>query len=172
MRADVQLDKDVLRAATRAVFAESSVDAPLEKIAERSGIDVHTIQSHFINRAALIAFALEEELDSYASAIAHLRGEHKAGVALTLWTQRYVEFLLATRGLAACLSASTADDDGLAFYFEKRLGTALQALLDEAFEAGEMQATQAPHLLLAVAGGSAVWPARLAPRKPVAWLPC
>ena len=148
LRADAIRNIDTLLQAAKAVFATSSVDAPMREIAERAGVGVGTIYRHFPQRADLVAAVFRHEVDACADAAALLAAEHAPGEALDRWMQRYVDFIVAKRGLAAALHSGAAAFETLPAYFDKRLEPALQGLLDGAVAAGEIQFGANPHDLL------------------------
>jgi len=153
MRADKQRNLDLLVQSARDVFATSGVDAPMREIAEKAGVGVGTIYRHFPQRADLIAAVFRHEVDACADAAVQLRKEYGPADALEHWMQRYVDFILAKRGLAASLHSGEAAFETLPAYFDSRFEPALQSLLDAAVAAGEVRADARPYdLLRAVAG--------------------
>lgn len=152
-RADAQRNLGVVVQAARDVFAASGVDAPMRDIAAKAGVGVGTLYRHFPQRADLIAAVFRHEVDACADAAARLLHEHAPGEALDRWMQRYVDFILAKRGLAGSLYAGGPAFETLPAYFNSRFEPALQSLLDAAAAAGEIQAGARAHgLLRAVAG--------------------
>lgn len=148
LRADAVRNIDTLLETAKAVFATSGVDAPMREIAEQAGVGVGTIYRHFPQRADLVAAVFRHEVDACADAAAHLAAEHAPGEALDRWMQRYVDFIVAKRGLAAALYSGAPAFQSLPAYFDKRLEPALQGLLDGAIAAGELRADANPHDLL------------------------
>ncbi len=148
LRVDAQRNLDVLIQAAREVFATSGVDAPMREIAGRAGVGVGTIYRHFPQRADLIAAVFRREVDACADAAPRLLRAHAPGEALDRWMQRYVDFIVAKRGLAAALHAGGPAFETLPAYFDSRLEPALQSLLDAAAAAGELRADARPYDLL------------------------
>jgi AcrR family transcriptional regulator len=148
VRADGQRNLEAVIRAARAVFAASGVEAPMRSIAEEAGVGVGTIYRHFPQRGDLIAAVFRHEVDACADATERLAKEHGPGDALDLWMQRYVDFIVAKRGLAAALHSGDAAFKTLPAYFDKRLEPALQGLLDTAMAAGEIRSDVEPHDLL------------------------
>lgn len=153
MRADKQKNLDLLLQTARDVFAVSGVDAPMREIAEKAGVGIGTIYRHFPQRAELIAAVFRHEVNACANAAPLLLGQHGPADALDRWMQRYVDFILAKRGLAAALHSGEAAFESLPAYFDSRFEPALQLLLDAAVAAGEVRPDAKPYdLLRAVAG--------------------
>lgn len=153
LRADAQRNLDQLVQTARDVFASSGVDVPMREIAEKAGVGVGTIYRHFPQRADLIAAVFRHEVDACADAASLLLSKYTPGDALDRWMQRYVDFIVAKRGLAAALHAGGPAFETLPAYFDSRLEPALQSLLDAAVAVGELRADARPHdLLRAVAG--------------------
>lgn len=147
-RADALRNIDTVVQAARDAFAELGVDAPMRHIAQKAGVGVGTIYRHFPQRADLIAAVFRHEVDACADAAAVFLQQHRPGEALDRWMQRYVDFIVAKRGLAASLYAGGAAFESLPAYFDSRFEPALQSLLDAAVHAGELQAGADPRDLL------------------------
>jgi AcrR family transcriptional regulator len=148
LRADAQRNLDTVLEAARAVFATSGVDAPMREIAQNAGVGVGTIYRHFPHRADLIAAVFRREVDDCADAAPRLAEAFEPGEALDRWMQRYVDFIVAKRGLAAALHSGAAAFEPLPAYFDKRLEPALRYLLDAAIAAGGLRAEVEPYDLL------------------------
>src|SRR5271157_1098463 len=117
---------DALLEAALAVFATAGCDAPVREIAEKAGVGVGTVYRHFPQRADLIAAVFRREIDVCADAASVLAAECQPGEALARWMQRYVDFIVAKRGLATALHSGDPAFDTLPAYFQKRLRPALQ----------------------------------------------
>lgn len=148
LRVDAQRNLDLLVQAARDVFATSGVEAPMREIADKAGMGVGTIYRHFPQRADLIAAVFRHEVDACADAAPLLLRAHAPGEALDRWMQRYVDFIVAKRGLAAALHAGGPAFETLPAYFDSRLEPALQALLDATVAVGELRADARPYDLL------------------------
>ncbi|WP_337190397.1 helix-turn-helix domain-containing protein [Altericroceibacterium endophyticum] len=148
LRADARRNIDIVVDAAREVFAESGVDAPMRVIAKKAGVGVGTIYRHFPQRADLIAAVFRHEVDSCAAQAASLLQHYPPGEALDHWMQRYVDFIVAKRGLASSLYSGGSAYEGLPAYFDKHLEPALQTLLDAAVATGEIRDDARPYDLL------------------------
>lgn len=148
VRADAQRNIERLLQTAKAVFAASGVNAPMREIAEQAGVGVGTIYRHFPQRADLIAAVFRHEVDACADAGPLLAAEYKPGEAVDRWMQRYVDFIVAKRGLAAALYSGAAAFETLPAYFDKRLEPALQTLLNAAVASGDLRADVQPSDLL------------------------
>lgn len=148
LRADARRNIDTVVQAAREVFAASGVDAAMREIAERAGVGVGTIYRHFPQRANLIAAVFRHEVDACAADAASLLQQYAPGKALDRWMQRYVDFIVAKRGLASSLYSGGTAYEGLPAYFDKHLEPALQTLLDAAVASGEIRADARPNDLL------------------------
>ena len=136
VRADARRNLDLLLKAALDVFATSGVDAPVREIAEKAGVGVGTVYRHFPQRSDLIKAVVRNEVDACADAAVTLAAEHEPGEALSLWMQRFTDFIMAKRGLAAALHSGDPAYQALPIYFEERMIPALQGLLDKAVAAG------------------------------------
>ncbi len=148
VRADAQRNIDMLLHTARTVFAASGVNATVREIAEKAGVGIGTVYRHFPNRSALVAAVFRHEVDACADAASVLAATHPPDEALATWMQRYVDFIVAKRGLAAALHAGDPAFDALPAYFEKRLRPAMQALLETAAAAGKVRGDVDPYDLL------------------------
>lgn len=148
VRADALRNAGTVVKAAGEVFAASGVKAPMREIAEKAGVGVGTIYRHFPQRADLIAAVFRHEVDACADAAQHLAEDHEPGDALDRWMQRYVDFIVAKRGLAAALYSGATTFETLPAYFDKRLEPALQGLLNTAIESGEIRGDVKPYDLL------------------------
>jgi len=136
VRADARRNLDLLLKAALAVFATSGVDAPVREIAEKAGVGVGTLYRHFPQRSDLIKAVVRNEMDACADAAVSLSAEYEPGEALVLWMQRFADFIMAKRGLAAALHSGNPAYEALPIYFDERMIPALQGLLDRAVAAG------------------------------------
>jgi hypothetical protein len=98
--------------------------------------------------ALLDSLGVRREVDACADAAAVLATEHDSGEALARWMQRYVDFIVAKRGLATALHSGNPAYETLPVYFQNRLRPALKTLLDAAVAAGEVCAGIEPNDLL------------------------
>jgi AcrR family transcriptional regulator len=152
VRADAQRNLDGLLQAAMQVFTASGVDAPVREIAAKAGVGVATLYRHFPQRSDLIVAVCRREMDACADMAPVLARDHPPGEALARWIQRFVDFLLTKRGLAAALHSGDPAYEALPLYFDKRLRPALQGLLDAAVGAGFVrEGVDANDLLHAVA---------------------
>ncbi|WP_452006878.1 TetR/AcrR family transcriptional regulator [Azospirillum largimobile] len=151
MRADARRNLALVVETARDVFASAGVDAPMREIAEKAGVGVGTIYRHFPQRSDLIAAVFRHEVDACADAASDLLHQHQPGEALDRWMQRYVDFLIAKRGLASALYSGGPSFESLPAYFDSRFEPALQSLLNAAAASGEVSADARPHDLLRAA---------------------
>ncbi len=152
VRADAQRNIDALLQAAVAVFKRSGVDAPVREIAEQAGVGIGTLYRHFPQRSDLIIAVFRQQVDACADAAPLLSAAHTPGDALTLWMQRYADFITTKHGLAAALHSGDPAFNALPAYFDARLRPALQILLDAAACAGEVRTDIEPNDLLRAVG--------------------
>lgn len=146
LRADARRNHAVLIEAAAAVFSQMGVDAPMKDIAERANVGVGTIYRRFPKRSDLIVAVFRHEVEACAEAANTLAAEHEPFEALCRWIGRYVELIVAKRGLAAAMHSDDAAYRSLPEYFENRLVPPLAALLAAAKD--EFQVTVSPSELL------------------------
>lgn len=148
LRSDAKRNYELLLEAALAVFSTSGVDAPVREIAAEAGVGVGTFYRHFPTRSDLIVAVFQKQVDDCAQQASVLATDHSPGEALTLWMQRYADFILAKRGLAAALHSGDQAYSTLPAYFDKHLRPALQSLLHAAIESGEARDDIEPDDLL------------------------
>lgn len=148
VRADARRNIETVIGAARAVFASTGVEAPMREIAEKAGVGIGTIYRHFPQRADLIAAVFRHEVDACADAAGRFAEVYEPGDALDRWMQRYVDFIVAKRGLAAALHSGGPAFETLPAYFDERLVPALRKLLNAAVASGEMRGDVEPYDLL------------------------
>jgi AcrR family transcriptional regulator len=136
VRADARRNLDLLLKAALDVFATSGVDAPVREIAEKAGVGVGTVYRHFPQRSDLIKAVVRNEVDACAGSAATLAAEYEPGEALSRWMQRFADFIMAKRGLAAALHSGNPAYEALPIYFDQHMIPALQGLLDRAVAVG------------------------------------
>ena len=151
-RADAQQKMAALLKAATEVFAESGVDAPVRDIAERAGVGLGTVYRHFPQRSDLIVAVFQSNVDACADAAPMLAKQHSPMAALSLWMERYVDFIATKRGLCKALYSGDAAYQALPEYFNQRLRPALNALLEAAVTTNDLRPGSDPDdLLVAVA---------------------
>lgn len=151
-RADAQRKMGSLLKAASEVFAESGVDAPVREIAERAGVGLGTVYRHFPQRSDLIVAVFQRNVDACADASPVLAKEYPPLMALSLWMERYVDFIATKHGLCKALYSGDAAYKALPEYFNKRLRPALISLLDAAVKARAIRPGADPDdLLVAIA---------------------
>lgn len=152
LRADAKRSLDAILAAALEVFAKSGVDAPVREIAQRAGVGVATLYRRFPQRSDLIVAVFQRQVDACAEAAPQFAQQYSPGDALAHWLQRYADFIVTKRGLAAALHSGDPAYSALPAYFDAYLRPALQSLLDAAIDAGEVRADVDPDELLRAVG--------------------
>ena len=129
LRADAQRNHDALVVAAASVFAAVGVDAPIKDIADRAGVGVGTFYRRFPTRADLIVAVYHQQVDRCVEASATLAAQHPPFEALTRWIDRFLDLVVAKRGLAAALQSEAPGYATLRAAFEARLVPALAGLM-------------------------------------------
>lgn len=132
LRADARRNRDALVEAAAKVFAVAGVDAPIKDIADAAGVGVGTFYRRFPKRSDLIFAVLRFEVDSCAGAVESLATQYAPFEALTRWIDRFLDLIIAKRGLAAALQSDAPAYAALRAEFEARLVPSLQFLMDAA----------------------------------------
>ncbi|MEU1489305.1 helix-turn-helix domain-containing protein [Streptomyces sp. NPDC005776] len=148
VRADVQRNLDALLTAAAEVFASDGVDAPVRRITARAGVGAGTLYRHFPQRSDLITAVFRHEVDACAEAAPALAEEHEPVEALTLWFQRFAQFVATKRGLKTALHSGDPAYESLPAYFQQRFLPVVTELLDTAAASGGIRADIPPYDLL------------------------
>lgn len=156
VRADAQRSRDALLEAAKAVFATSGVDAPVREVAETAGVGIGTVYRNFPTRADLVAGVFRREVDACAAEAAELSDTQPPYDALSLWLHRYTQFIATKKGLASALHSGDPAFASLPDYFRKNFEPALEALLNRAAEAGDIDGDVDPYDLLRAIGNLSV----------------
>ena len=133
-RSDAARNQRLLLRAAMEVFNESGVNAPVRAIADRAGVGVGTLYRNYPQRADLIVAVLKSQIDDFADAATAIVSQCAPSEALDRWVDRYVEFIMAKRGLSTALQAENATHASLHDYFYGRLSPPLATLLALAIE--------------------------------------
>lgn len=152
VRPDVQRNLDALLTAAAEVFASDGVDAPVRRITARAGVGAGTLYRHFPQRSDLITAVFRHEVDACAEAAPALAEQHEPVEALTLWLQRFAQFVAAKRGLKAALHSGDPAYESLPAYFQQRFLPVVTELLDCAAASGGLRAGMPPYDLLRAIG--------------------
>lgn len=151
VRADARRNLESILAAALDVFEESGVDAPVRQIAKKAGVGIGTLYRHFPDRSDLIKAVVRQGIDACAEAAARAAAENGPVEALAVWAEQLVKLLKTKRGLATALHSGSPAFRSLPDYFLNRLTPALEALLNEAKNAGAVRKDiDAAELLMAM----------------------
>ena len=151
-RSDATRNQDILLRAAMEVFNASGVNAPVREIADRAGVGVATLYRHYPQRADLIVAVLKTQIDDFAEAAEDIVSAFPPDEALDRWVHRYVDFIMAKRGLSTALQAENTTHASLHDYFYGRLCPPLATLLARATEHNVIRAGYtAEELLRAIA---------------------
>ena len=151
-RSDAARNQCLLLSAAMAVFNESGVNAPVREIADRAGVGVGTLYRNYPQRADLIVAVLKSQIDDFADAATAIVSAFPPSEALDRWVDRYIDFIMAKRGLSTALQVENATHASLHDYFYGRLSPPLATLLALAIEHKVIRAGySAEELLRAIA---------------------
>jgi len=163
VRADARRNIETLLRTAMEVFATSGVNVSSREIADKAGVGVGTLYRHFPQRSDLVVAVYRHEVDECAAEAAVIAREHDAVDALSLWFQRFLDFVAAKRGLAAALQSGDPAFASLPKYLEAHLLPAAQKLLDAAVATGEVRDDVGAWDLLRAVGSLSVPPGDVSP---------
>ena len=117
---------------------------------------IGSVYRNFPSRSDLIAGVFRREVDACAAEATTLSDTHPPGEALSLWLNRYTQFIATKKGLASALHSGDPAFATLPDYFRESFEPALTALLDRAAQAGDIGGGVAPYDLLRAIGNLSV----------------
>jgi AcrR family transcriptional regulator len=132
-RVDARRNEQALLDAAASVFVTSGVNAPVREIAAKAGIGMGTIYRHFPTRPELVVAVYRHQVEACAEAGPALQATSSSPqVALELWVDLFVDFLVTKHGMAGALRHDDTGPDALHTYFVNRLVPVCDALLEAA----------------------------------------
>jgi AcrR family transcriptional regulator len=138
-RADAQRNREKLLAAASELFAQSGTEVPLEAIAGRAGVGIATLYRNFPTRDALVEAAYRNEVAHITAAATELLAAYPPDVALVRWTERYVDYVAAKRGMSDALRAIIESGNDIYADTRRELLTAFATLLQAGVDAGTLR---------------------------------
>lgn len=130
-RADARRNASALLEAAAELFVATGVEVPVRQIAARAGVTTATIYRHYPTRADLILAVYRHQVDGLTDP-EPTAAEHADEPAeqLERWVDRFVDFLVTKRGLAAVLQSDDPCYDPLHAYFLDHVQPVFAELLD------------------------------------------
>lgn len=138
-RADARRNRAKLLAATVAQFAHDGADASLEAIARRAGVGIGTLYRHFPTKSELLEAAYRREVDQLCAAATQFLNQRPPAEALRAWMDRFVDHVVAKRGMGEAMRAVVASSATLSADVLSRLRAAIQELLAAGIAAGTIR---------------------------------
>jgi AcrR family transcriptional regulator len=139
LRADARRNRERVLAAAREVFAEQGREAQIDDVARRAEVGVGTVYRHFPTKEALID-AIAGEAFERLVVVAEDQLEHNLdpwdSLEKTLWAGAG---LLAGDRAVSELMAETTGPVNVDFEVQKRMNSAMRALLERAQAAGALR---------------------------------
>jgi AcrR family transcriptional regulator len=167
-RSDAVANRDRIVEAARAELSESNgaaAELKLHRVAKAAGVGQGTLYRHFPTREHLLAEVYRGELSQLVGTVAPLLAEHAPLDALARWLDRLVEYARVKRGVMAALEVPAWQD--LYSGQHHRLDGALETLLDQGKEAGQIRAgVDAADVILLLGALSRIPEAAWAERAP------
>lgn len=139
LRADAQRNRDKLVAAASELFARSGTDVPLDAVAAHAGVGVATLYRNFPTRDDLVEAAYRSEVAQITGAVAGLLADHPPDVALERWMERYVDYVVAKRGMSDALRAIIESGNDIYADTRGQLQEAFATLLEAGVAAGTLR---------------------------------
>jgi AcrR family transcriptional regulator len=139
LRADAQRNREKLLAAASELFAQSGTDVPLETVAAHAGVGIATLYRNFPTRDALVEAAYRSEVAHITGAAAELLAEYPPDLALERWTERYVDYVAAKRGMSDALRSIIESGNDIYADTRGQLLAAFAALLQAGVDAGSLR---------------------------------
>ncbi|GAA1658192.1 TetR/AcrR family transcriptional regulator [Fodinicola feengrottensis] len=152
MRADAQQNHERLLEMAAKAFARDGTGASLKAIAEAAGVGIGTLYRRFPTRETLVEAVYRNEVTNLCAAAQTLLAELSPVDAVQAWSERFVDFMTAKRGMAAALRVVlTSPDDLMRTRFLLR--DAIAMLLNAGAADGSIRAGLDPYDVLMGLGG-------------------
>ena len=104
LRSDAQRNRDdILTAAVRAFTKDAN--ASLDGIARAAGVGIATLYRHYPTRDALFEAAYRKEIEKLCDEAPELLEKHRPDVALDRFLDRFIDHMLAKRGMIQAMRA-------------------------------------------------------------------
>jgi AcrR family transcriptional regulator len=137
-RADAARNRERIRDAARAAFADPEADVSMAEIARRSGIGSATLYRNFASRRDLLEALYVDEVDAVCAAALTIGGD-SAGDRFTAWLHRFFQYFTSKRYVAAELLEHVDRTSPVFGASRDRVLAAGTPLLRAAQDAGEVQ---------------------------------
>jgi len=138
-RADSARNRERLLEAAKIVFSAGGAAASLEAVARQAGVGIGTLYRHFPTREDLFEAVYRREVEQLAELADRLAEECPSVEALRRWSRANVELVATKKGMLAALSLAVDSSRPVYAYSAERLGTAIDKLLRQAIDAGEIR---------------------------------
>ncbi|MFJ8863757.1 TetR/AcrR family transcriptional regulator [Streptomyces sp. NPDC102451] len=140
-RADARRNRDRLLEATREVFADQGINAPMTSVARRAGVGVATLYRHFPTRDDLARAAFTGQMSACTAALTRAAADPDPWRAFTDLIETVCRLQREERGFPAAFIASFSPDDVDAAYEREPsdLQEDLKALVRRAQAAGVLR---------------------------------
>jgi AcrR family transcriptional regulator len=140
LRADVVRNRQRLLAAARDLFAEAGTDVSRESVAKRAGVGIGTVYRHFPTHDALVEAVYRNEVAQLCDAADVLLRQHPPDAALEAWMDRFLDYVVAKRGMADALHSAFGSGSEVFADTRRQMLAALTALLEAGAAAGTVRA--------------------------------
>ena len=138
-RADACRNRDAVLEAASEEFANSGVEASLEKIAKAAGVGIGTLYRHYPTRDALVEAVYRHNVDLLCQRAEELSATLPPDEALAEWMQRFVGYVASKRGLAMYLKSVIGADSDLFESTQGRVRETVNGLVAAAAAAGKIR---------------------------------
>ncbi|MFE7131081.1 TetR/AcrR family transcriptional regulator [Streptomyces sp. NPDC057638] len=138
LRRDAEANRERVVAAARAVFAERGLEAPLEDIARRAGVNIATLYRRFPERESLIEAVLADRLADLADLADAALGRPDPWEGFRWFVERACAMQAADRGVTEAFTACFPGAPGMEEPRERALA-ALDTLIGRARERGRLR---------------------------------
>ncbi|MFD0663316.1 TetR/AcrR family transcriptional regulator [Thermocatellispora tengchongensis] len=139
MRKDAERNRARIVAAAREVFSDRGLEAPLEEIARRAGVNIATLYRRFPDRAALVEAILTEKMTAFAEAAERALAAEDPWEGFSACVEDICAMQAADQGVTEAFTTCFPSSAGLEEPRARALG-ALGALVARARDAGALRA--------------------------------
>jgi AcrR family transcriptional regulator len=168
LRSDAARNRAAIIDASRRLFGERGLDAPLDQIARLAGVGNATLYRHFPTRCALVAAVFADTLQDVVAAAREARAQPDAWAGFTSYVTFLCRLQATDRGLADLLTTSITGAAELE-ELRSRAHVDFVCIVTRAKESGELRSDFQPEDLVLILMANAGLIHRTAATVPDAW---
>jgi AcrR family transcriptional regulator len=143
-RADATRNRERILDIAKTAFAREGADISLEEVARQAGVGAGTLYRHFPTRDALLESVYRAEVTKLAEEQRRLSDSLPPREALRSWMLLFVDYIATKKIIAAALNSIVGGPTKLFESSGAQIKDAIQLLVENAIESGDVRADIEP----------------------------